>query len=629
LAHHLQSLGVGPDARVALCLERGVDAVAGLLAVLKAGGAYVPLDPAYPAERLEYMRQDSGARVMLTPAEVRTALAGSGAVENVPGGAGPDSLAYVIYTSGSTGRPKGVAVEQGNLASFVLAMQEEVGFGPGDVVPCLASYAFDIWAFEVLLPLASGAEVHLLPREKVMDVPVLLRELERATAVHAVPALMQQVVAAGRQFPGIRQVFVGGDAVPATLLDQVRATFPSARVRVFYGPTEATVLAATYALDPQERVGWQVVGRPLPNVRLYVCDRAGVPLPVGVPGELWIGGAGVARGYLERPELSAERFVPDPFGGEPGARLYRTGDRVRWLPTGALEFLGRVDAQVKVRGYRIEPGEIEAALLRHEGVGECVVVAREDEPGERRLVAYVVPREQKRAELWPSIGEYFVYDELIYSGLTHDERRNDRYRAALSRLAKDRVVLDVGTGADAILARLAVEAGARHVYAVEILERSYRAAKEKIRALGLEDRITLLHGDARTIELPEPAEVCVSEIVEAIAGGEGAAVILNEVRRRMTPEGVMIPGRAQTCMAAVTLPEEIAEAPGFSATAGHYVEKIFAEVGHAFDLRLCIRNFPVENRLSSVGIFEDLDFNAGAVAAEYRREEELVVERGG
>jgi amino acid adenylation domain-containing protein len=443
---------------------------------------------------------------------------------------------------------------------------------------------------------------------------------------------MRQLVQVERERPRLsrlRRAFVGGDRVPADLLAEMREALPRAESHVLYGPTEGTILASTHPVPADGGVEGHPIGRPLGNVRLYVCDRPGSPQPAGIPGELLIGGAGVARGYLGRSAMTAERFVPDPFSTQGGTRLYRTGDRARWRADGTLEYLGRLDAQVKVRGFRIEPGEIEAVLRQHESVGECAVVVREDEVGDPRLAAYVVPVPRKDIELWPSIGEYFVYDDLIYHGLTHDTGRNERYLRALQRHAPGKVVLDVGTGADAILARLAVEAGARHVYAVELLEKSYLSARERVRELGLEDRITVIHGDARTVELPEPAEVCVSEIVEAIAGGEGAAVILNQARRLLAPGAVMIPERARTRVAAVTLPDELRHEPGFSPTAAHYVKGIFEEVGYPFDLRLCIRNFPAGHVLSTAGTYEELDFGAGPVDAEYTLREELVVERAG
>ncbi|HEX7240099.1 MAG TPA: amino acid adenylation domain-containing protein, partial [Longimicrobiaceae bacterium] len=614
-----------------------------------AGGAYVPLDSSYPAERLAYTLADSGASVLVTHSALlealpafegevvrldadREAVAGEpdGAVES---GAGARSAAYVIYTSGSTGRPKGVVVEHAGLANTLLGTLETFGLGAGEVFPAMASYAFDIWAFEVFAPLLSGGEVRLLAREMVRDVERLVEELTGADAVHAVPALMREVVQRVQAGPGtlprMRRVFVGGDAIAPDLLEQTRAVFPAAQVWAMYGPTEATIISSGTPLRRGASYDWQMVGRPLPGVGMYVLDPGGSLLPAGVPGELCLAGAGVARGYLGRAELTAERFVPDPFSDEQGARLYRTGDRVRRREDGELEFLGRVDAQVKIRGFRIEPGEIEAALSGHPMVREAVVAVREDVPGQKRLVAYVVPEEEGAAELWPSTGEYFVFDEMIYQGLTHDTLRNARYLRALQRHAPGRVVLDVGTGMHAILARLAVQAGARHVYAVELLEPSYLAARERIRQLGLEDRVTVIHGDARTVELPEPADVCVSEIVEAIAGGEGAATILNHVQRLMAPGGVMIPGLTQTRMAAVTLPEPIRREPAFSRSAAHYVAWIFEEVGHPCDVRLCVKDFPWQNRISSVGVFEEVDFNRSPVPEEYVRVEELRIERAG
>jgi amino acid adenylation domain-containing protein len=437
LAHHLRALGVGPEVRVAVCVERGMETVVALLAVLKAGGGYVPMNPANPEDRLRYLLDDSAPAALLTRAPLAARLAGAGVPvvdlgghaawdacpasnpDRTRAGVGPEHLAYVIYTSGSTGRPKGVLVQHGSLISLLAVTRAAYGVGPGDVMAALAPTAFDISLFELLLPLVSGAAVRIVASGRVMDARAVLGEIADATLMNAVPALMREIVQAERQAPGLarlRATFTGGEQVPADLLAEMSATFPAARTHVLYGPTEATILASAYAVPADGAVAGHPIGRPLGNVRLHVCDAFGDPQPVGVAGELLIGGMGVARGYLGRPALTAERFVPDPFSAVPGARLYRSGDRARWREsadvrecgsasdlseaerthalthsrTGVLEFLGRTDFQVKIRGFRIEPGEIEARLREHAGVRQAVVLAREDVAGEKRLVAYVV-----------------------------------------------------------------------------------------------------------------------------------------------------------------------------------------------------------------------------------------------
>jgi thioesterase domain-containing protein/precorrin-6B methylase 2/acyl carrier protein len=280
---------------------------------------------------------------------------------------------------------------------------------------------------------------------------------------------------------------------------------------------------------------------------------------------------------------------------------------------------------VKVRGIRVELGEIEAVLLQHPAVREAVVLVQEDTPENKSLRAYLVLQpEQERIELWPSIGEYFVYDELIYTGLTNDAARNALYKTALEQTVVGKVVVDVGTGRDAILARLCVEAGARRVYAIELLEESYQHAQAYINQLGLQEQIKVLHGDATQVQLPEQAEVCVTEIFEAIGGAEGAGVILNNIGHLLTPQATMIPRRSLTRIAAVRLPEELREKPAFTEVSSQYVRKIFEQVGHPFDLRLCIKNFPLSHLISQAEIFEDLDY-ATQAEPEYSRHVRLTI----
>ncbi|HEX5874648.1 MAG TPA: condensation domain-containing protein, partial [Pyrinomonadaceae bacterium] len=552
-------------------------------------------------------------------------------------------LAYIIYTSGTTGTPKGVMIDHGNLTNSLLASQIHFGINAGDVFPCVASFSFDISIFELFSPLLTGGTTHLICKQDVLDQEKFAQLLEDATFVHLLPAVMSNFLDFVKEkgiedHYRVRKLFVGGDVVTAELMKKMKAVFPFAQRYIGYGPTEGTIMCTNYKLAHDETVPGDIIGKPLANMSVRLYDKHGQLAPIGLAGEIYLGGQSVARGYLGRPELTAEKFVVID-----GERFYRTGDLARYLEDGNLEFIGRVDQQVKIRGYRIEAGEIEAKLNEHNGVKECVVIARADRQGEKQLVAYVVPANGRVAnpngqsaqeaaddeiQLWPSIGEFFVFDELIYYGLTSDEERNRSYKVAIERAVKDKIVVDIGTGRDAIQARFCAEAGAKRVYAIDIVEESYRAAKERVRELGLEDRIIVLHGDATKIELPEKADVSVSEVVETIGGAQGAAHIINKSRGLLKDNAVVIPERSVTKIAAVSLPDELLQNPSFTSTAAHYVEQIFAQTGYKFDLRLCIKNFPSSHIFSTDGVFEDLDFQQHA-EQNFCRHEELVITQNG
>jgi amino acid adenylation domain-containing protein len=447
LAHHLRELGVKPDGRVAICVERGIEMVVGLLAVLKAGGGYVPLDPAYPPDRLRYMLEDSAPTVVLAQGRL-VELAGErpepvpvlDLMAEAPAWAGqPDTnpqgaevgltsrhLAYVIYTSASTGLPKGVMVEHHSVVNLLADWLRRVeGFGEANdfATSLWTSFGFDVSVFELFVALAVGGAVHVVPERVRADPPALLDWFVRQRIRFAylapffVRALPRHLAEKLSSLP-FDFLLVGVEPLSEAELHQLRVARPGLTIVNGYGPTEATVFCTAYA-EIGDRQRNTPIGRPIANTRAYILDAQAQPVPIGVTGEIHIGGAGVARGYLNRAQLTAERFIADPFVPDAGARMYRTGDLGRWLPDGNIEFLGRTDFQVKLRGYRIELGEIESRLLAHPGVGEAVVLARENSPGEKRLVAYYTSAEARgksdgaeaeelRAHLAASLPEYMV-----------------------------------------------------------------------------------------------------------------------------------------------------------------------------------------------------------------------------
>ncbi|HEX6287623.1 MAG TPA: amino acid adenylation domain-containing protein, partial [Herpetosiphonaceae bacterium] len=412
LAHHLRGLGVRPEAVVAVYMERAPELIVSLLGILKAGGVYLPLDPAYPAQRLAFMLADARPSVLLTQRRLAASVPAVGdqamrivcvddwelleqtGADSPAMAIRPDQLAYIIYTSGSTGTPKGCLLTHGGLRNFVDAQVKTFALGPDSRVLQFASLSFDASIFEIVMALRAGATLVLAPADALQpgaDVLDLLRD-QAITAAILPPSLLAALPLpeATHDLPALHTLIAGGEACSAEVVDRWA---PGRRFFNAYGPTEATVWSTVARCTPDD--GPPPIGRPISNTQVYVLDAALRPVPVGVPGELYIGGVQLGRGYHNRPDLTAERFIPNPFAGQPGARLYRTGDRVRYLPDGSLLYLGRLDHQVKLRGFRIELGEIEAALNRHPAVRESVVVVRED-AGRPRLVGYVV--EEQRAK---------------------------------------------------------------------------------------------------------------------------------------------------------------------------------------------------------------------------------------
>jgi len=382
IARELKRRGAGPDTLVGIRLERSLEMVAAVMAVLKAGAAYVPLDPSYPPDRIAYMIEDSGMSVVIGADFV----AADGNAENLPRGElSPENLAYVIYTSGSTGKPKGVQISHRALVNFLHSMRRDPGLDKQDALLAVTTLSFDIAGLELHLPLITGARIVLASREAASDGVKLagLLAASGATMMQATPATWRLLLDAGWTGDPKLKILCGGEALSRTLADELLPRCGA--LWNMYGPTETTVWSTLHRVEAGENP--IPLGRPIANTQVYVLDSHLMPVPIGVSGELWIGGDGLARGYLNRPELTAERFV---FVGAAGKRLYRTGDLVRYRTNGELEFQGRIDHQVKIRGFRIELGEVESALVSHPQVAESVATAREDAPGSKRLVAYFV-----------------------------------------------------------------------------------------------------------------------------------------------------------------------------------------------------------------------------------------------
>jgi amino acid adenylation domain-containing protein len=447
LGWYLRKIGIDAETRVGVCLPRSPALMIAILSIWKAGGVYIPLDPAYPEERLAFMVEDAQLAALLTDSQMLDGLAANwgrtvcldrewGAIrqettENPPVRTFPESLAYVMYTSGSTGKPKGAMIEHRGMMNHLWAKVEDLGLSNSDIVAQNAPSSFDVSIWQMMAALLAGAQVQIIDEEIARDAETLLASVQRLgiTVLQTVPTLLgimiDQQEQAGEQrlsLQKLRWMISNAEALPRSMCDQWARLYPQVPLLNAYGPTECSDDIAHYVVEQVSDAQWTyaALGSPLRNMKSYVLDGWMRQVPIGMTGEMYIGGVGVGRGYLNRPDLTAERFVPNPFSQEPGARLYRTGDSVRRLAGGKADFVGRLDNQVKLRGLRIELTEIEAVLNQHESVLRSVAIVREDEPGDQRLVAYVVGKHQVaidtdelRSSLKGRLPEYMVPGAIV------------------------------------------------------------------------------------------------------------------------------------------------------------------------------------------------------------------------
>jgi amino acid adenylation domain-containing protein len=603
LAHYLQQLGVGPEVLVGICVERSLLMVVGLLGILKAGGAYVPLDPAYPKNRLAFMLEDARVPVLLTQQKLAEKLPEHESLvvcldkdwvgeqnlllsashllpsleasqDNPASATTSENLAYVIYTSGSTGKPKGVMITHQGLVNYLSWCTQAYAVAEGCGAPVQSSIAFDATITSLYAPLLVGQRVVLLPeKEEIEALSATLSSNNNFSLVKLTPAhlgLLSQMLPPRQEECQTRALIIGGEALLGKSLSFWQSYAPNTRFINEYGPTETVVGCCVYEVPPQTSISGAVpIGRAIANTQLYVLDPYLKPVPIGVPGELYIGGAGVARGYLNRPELTAEKFIPNPFSDEPGARLYKTGDLARYLPDGNLEYLDRIDNQVKIRSFRIELGEIEAVLTQHPAVRESAVTVREDNPDDKRLVGYVVPDSQNQATgdpaerilQWQQVfnntyGQPAPEQDLTFNTLGWNEsytglpipkaEMREWVNSTVDRilsLAPSRV-LEIGCGTGLLLLQIAPHCS--QYLGTDISREALAHIERHIRTLeGAWSQVTLVQKSADNLEGVTPANfdaVILNSVIQYFPSIEYLIGVLESAVKAVAPGGFIFIG---------------------------------------------------------------------------------------
>jgi amino acid adenylation domain-containing protein len=633
---------------VGLCATASIGRIAAMIGILKSGCAWVPMDPKGPAPRLQEIVRQAGVKIVMTGGdttrlpvgprylEIASAIEVSGQAPDIQ--VRGDDLCYLMFTSGSTGVPNGVMVTHGNIAGLFDGLQAELEFSAADRWSGLHAFTFGYSVWETWGALSTGAALEIIPdglRRNPLGWMPLVVDAE-VSILSITPSGFRQLLAADclpEALPFLRLVVFSGEAVNADDLEVWQERYGTSGPRLIntYALTETAGRIAWLEYLPDATIPAGSIGRPVKDTEILLLDEAKQPVSPGETGELYVHGPMLASGYLGNTELSNERF-PWLAGGGSHRRFYRTGDRARESTDGQLIFVGRTDDQVKLRGHRIELGEIERTIRLHPEVRDAAVVLDET-ANAPRLIAYIVPEtgaalKNDGVEFWPSLGEYQIYDELLYDFMSADEIRVASYRRAFERSVNDKVVLDIGTGKDAILARLAAAAGARKVYAVEVLHDAFASARSLVSQLGLDERIEVLHGDMNEVTLPEPIDVCAQGIVGNIGSSDGIVPIWNSARPNFAPGFTAVPAVCTTYFAPAELPSEAREAAAFGSLAADYTRTIFEAAGKRFDVRLCVRNFPADRMLADASVFEELDFG-GELTADYSGNTDFVVTRGG
>lgn len=664
LAHYLMQKGVKAEIPVGLYLERSVKTIIGMLGIIKAGGAYVPLDPDYPQERLNYILEDTQISFLVSQSSLidkinysqETILLDKDEkileqqqISNPDTNVKPENLLYIIYTSGSTGKPKGVMVNHESVVDLFARVKAYFDFNHRDVWTFFHSYSFGFSVWEIWGALLHGGKLVIVPSSMTRN-PKAFYDLlyqQKVTILSQTATAFRLLVHGNHHYQpdslSLRYIIFSGETIEPYLLKFWIDIYGDNQPQLvnMYALTETSgeVTYKRFRKEDLDKSNKNIVGIPLGDVQIHILDENMKPMSTEETGEIYIGGKAVARGYFNQPELTVQKFIPNPFDKSDKVKLYKTGDIGKYLSNGEIEFVGREDDQVKIRGYRIELGEIEAKLAQHPQVRESVVNINQNE-GNKQLIAYIVPQSQQielsqktltqtdELEIWPSLGEYNIYDDLLYYIMGEEASENSGFIKFIKPLVKNKIIVDVGTGQEAIFARLCVEFGAKKVYGIELLESAAQKATTLVKNLNLEEKIQIIQGDSTTVNLPEKSDIAISRIFGNIGSSDGVVNILNDARRFLKEDGEILPQQCLTKIAAVSLPDNFRDNPQINSLASYYFQKTFESIGYPFDVRLCVRNFPTSNIISNVEVFENLDFSS-YVKSEYDNEGKFIITKNG